>query len=517
MDNTKRGLTHHIVSGLLWTAWGNGAQAILQLVVLAFLARLLRPADFGVVTAAMIVVGFSEIFSKLGLGPALVQRPELEPRHLRTAFSVSILLGFLTGGIIWITAPVAADFFRNEGVEPVLKVLAWVFPLKGLAVMSESLASRELRFRWLANIQVVCFAGGYGLVGVGLGIYGYGAWALVAATLAQSLLKTAILLFAFPPPKRPVPERRAFAELIYFSGGFTAARLSNYLALQGDYLVVGRWLGPVALGLYGRSYQLMGQPALLFGRILDDVLFPAMAKVQGQKERLATAYTRGVALIGLVILPTSVTLYVLAPELIYVVLGPQWNECVVPFQILIIGMLFRTSYKMSDSLTRATGAVYRRAWRQVAYAVLVVGGAWAGQHWGITGVALGVLVALAVNFTIMAQLSLNLSGITWWDFGKAHAPALMLAAVSGVIAATVAAAFRRYGLHPLWSLIASGGVTLVCAILFMRHASWLFLGREGLWMVEVLRTRVQELLKPYFPRGAGAVIRETAVPEVSNV
>ena len=107
--------------------------------------------------------------------------------------------------------------------------------------------------------------------------------------------------------------------------------------------------------------------------------------------RLAAAYLRAVALIALLVLPLSAALILLAPEVVRVALGPRWGLAVAPFQILGIGMLFRTSYKMSDSIARSTGAVYRRAWRQVIYAALVVVGAWVGQHWGIAGVAWGAL------------------------------------------------------------------------------------------------------------------------------
>src|SRR2546426_9124427 len=116
-------------------------------------------------------------------------------------------------------------------------------------------------------------------------------------------------------------------------------------------------------------------------------LFPYTTLFRSNAQRLAAAYRRGVALIALVVLPISVALVLLAPEVIDVVLGPRWTSVIAPFQILAVGMLFRTSSKMGDSLTRATGAVYRRAWRQMLYAALVVGGAVVGKHWGIEGVA----------------------------------------------------------------------------------------------------------------------------------
>ena len=164
-------------------------------------------------------------------------------------------------------------------------MLAWVFPLQGLGVAAESLLRRELRFQWLANLDVSAYAIGYGLVGIALALAGWGVWALVAGQITQGLLRTGVLLIYRRPSLRQPFDLRAFRDLVYFGGGFTVARAANYVAVQGDNLVVGRFLGPQALGFYGRAYSLMSAPAYSFGNVLDQVLFPAMAKVQHDPQR----------------------------------------------------------------------------------------------------------------------------------------------------------------------------------------------------------------------------------------
>jgi O-antigen/teichoic acid export membrane protein len=515
VSDRKRGLTRHAVTGLFWTAWGKGARAILQLLVLGVMARLLSPADFGVVNTALVVVGFSQIFSQIGMGPALVQRPNLEPRHIQTAFVSSVLLGLILGALIWLAAPVGAAFFRMDRLEPVLKTLAWLFPIRGLASVAESLMQRDMRFRWLANREVVSYAVGYGLVGIGLALLGWGIWALVAAQMGYAIVNAVLLLIGRPPTFRVRPERQAFSELLYFSGGFTAARTAMYLAHQGDNLVVGRELGSAALGVYGRAYQLMAMPAALFGDLLDTVLFPAMARVQGELQRLEKGYRRGLSLTALVMLPMSVVLYILAPELIHVVLGPRWTAVIVPFQIFAVGQLFRTSYKLSDSMARATGSVYRRAWRQLLYACLVMGGAWIGQHWGVEGACLGVLIAVTINFLLMAQLSLSVSSMSWRSFLSAHGPALKLSAAVGVIAWTSATVLRQSALPPVARLIVAGGVTLVCSFLLIWRLPLVFLGSDGLWMAEMLGTYLPKRFRPTRVSVGGAAAGGTAAGDVA--
>lgn len=489
-------LTRRTIGGLLWAGWGKSAQAVLHLLVLSVLARLLSPSDFGVVSAALVVIGFSAIFTQLGMGPALVQRPVLDQRHLDTAFSFSLGMAVSVGGVIAASASLVAAFFQAPQVDPVVRTLALIFPMQGLALVAESLARRELRFRWLAKIDVVAYGIAYGAVGVGLATVGWGVWALVWAELARVGIRTAVLIVGQEPRPRIAWERAAFGELMYFGGGFTIARVANYLAVQGDNLVVGRMLGPAALGLYGRAYQLMAAPATGFGAVLDSVLFPAMARVQDDPQRLGTAYRRGVTLLATMVLPVSVVALVLAPEIIHVALGAHWSGAVLPFQILALGMFFRTSYKMSDSICRATAMVYERAVRQIIYAALVIGGALVGQRWGIVGVAASVVLALVINFLLMAQLSLRVTSLSWADLGRAHVPGLLLSAVCFPCLWCVSAAMRSWGAAPLIVVVGGTGAACIGALAAMALAPRTFVGGDGLWMLSTLRTYLPHRFVP---------------------
>ncbi len=501
----RKSLTSQALSGMAWTAGANMANALLKVLVLIVLTRLLTPEDFGVVSAALIVIGFSEIFMQLGLGAALVQRRDLEPRHTQTAFASSLLLGCMLGGMVWLFAPYLAKFFHIDRIHhsvEVLRALAWLFPLRGLATVAGCLVQRDLRFQWLARRDVVSYGLGYGLVGVSLAVAGWGMWALVAAQLAQAALQVLMLVPIHPPSLRPLPSWTALRELLDFGLGQTASRIASFFANQADNVVVGRALGPVALGVYTRAYQLMAVPATLFGDVLDRVLFPTMARVQDDATRLANAYLRAVAWIALVMLPTGVVLAVVAPEFIAVVLGAKWGEVVGPFQAFAFALLFRTSYKMSDSLARATGAVYRRAWRQGLYAALVLVGATVGTHWGLIGVAYGVLAALAANFFLMAHLSLGLANLTWRRFGEAHVPAILCAMLAGTLALVTMTILRSNVASPLLRLMVGGTVTMAGLAFALWRAPRALIGPDGLHVIGMLRGLVQSrVIAPLRARG----------------
>jgi PST family polysaccharide transporter len=517
MTSGKRSnLTHHTVAGILWLSYGKAAFFLLQLIVVGVLARLVTPTAFGVVNAALIVTGFSAIVSQLGLGPALVQRPTLERRHIDTAYTFSLLFGLSLGAILWFGAPLAAEFLRIPDVTPVMRALSWVFPLNGLQTVGQALLSRDLHFSWLANLDVISYGIGFGIVGIVGALLGWGVWALVAAQIGQSLGRTVVLLWKHPPRLRLIFDGPAFKDLAYFGGGFTLARVANYVAVNGDNMIVGRFLGAEPLGFYGRAYSLMSAPAYAFGTVLDQVLFPAMAKVQDDMKRLAAAYRRGVALIALLVLPASVAIIYLAPEVIRVALGPKWGPAVAPFQVLGIGMLFRTSYKMSDSISRSTGAVYRRAWRQLIYGGLVVLGAWIGTHWGIVGVSWGALSALTVNFFLMAALGQQVAGISWRVFWGAHRPAVLLTAVSFPLVLGMTVGLRHLHTPALVTLMAGGAVLVAACSLAIWHLPRVFLGADGQWMADTMLGFVRKLRGKKGGPKLGGAYQATVVPEPAD-
>jgi PST family polysaccharide transporter len=225
-------------------------------------------------------------------------------------------------------------------------------------------------------------------------------------------------------------------------------------------------------------------PAAVFGRIVNRVLFPVMAQVQDDPERLSRAYERALAVVALVALPVSAFLLVVAPEFIPVLLGPAWTGVIVPFRLFTFSLLFHMSSMISDVLTTATGAVYARALRRAVYAMMVVFGALIGQQWGVGGVAVAVSLAMGVNYLVMAQLGRSVTGLSWGRFVRAQSPGALFAVVVGgtTLIVVEAARMARLGNLPLLALagLSAAGIT----VLALRLHPKLFLGSHGSWAVD---------------------------------
>ncbi len=486
----KASLTQRTLTGLLWNILGTCCHLMLKLFILTVLARLLEPQDFGLVGAALVIVGFSGIFAQLGVGPAIIQRCKLDEVHIRVGFTFSMLMATILSMTVWFLAQVISDFFNMEGLCPVIRVTAIIFLINGLGVVAESLLLRSLQFRGLAMLELLSYAIGYGVVGILLAITNMGVWALVGANIAQILIKTFGALYLAPHSCIPSFNSVALKQLLHFGSGFTLGKIANYLAIQGDNIVVGRFLGAQALGFYGRAYQFVVMPANLFGGVLDKVLFPAMAQIQHEPFKLAQVYRRNIACIALVTLPFSVIFFILAPDIVHILLGTKWSECITPFKILTLGLLFRTSYKASDSLARATGAIFSRAWRQWIYAFSIFGGSWIGQHWGINGVAIAVLLAIIINFALMAHLSLIITKLSLQNFLISHIPAIALAALLGTLTWLIKIA-TTFLLLPRIVYFVILVPSLICTIpVLWRFWPNVFLGEEGHWVILLITNRL---------------------------
>jgi O-antigen/teichoic acid export membrane protein len=503
--NAPRGLTQRALGGMLWTFSGTGVQAAVQLLVMVALGRLLTPTEFGVMGAATVIIALSQIVSQVGVGPAIVQRRELESTHIRVAFTISGVLGLILGTAVWFAAPALAAFYRIPAVEPVLRGVALLFPIDGLNTVGESLLVRQLRFRLFVAVEVGSYILGYACVGVLLAWLGYGVWALVAANLSQVTLRTIGMYVATRHPVRPSLNLRASRDLLSFGLGHSLAQVGTVLSQQGDNMVVGRWLGPQALGIYGRAYNLMVVPASVFGRIVNRVLFPVMAQVQNEPARLAGAYERVLALVALISLPVSAFLWVVAPEFIPTLLGPQWTGVVLPFRLFSCSLLFRMSSKISDACTKAAGVVYGRALVQGGYAVLVVLGAIIGQRWGVGGVAVAVSIAMGGNWVAMAALSRSVTGLSWSRFVRAQVPGAVFAALIGGTAGLAAQVARAAHLGKIPVLIAAGLAAAAIALAATMLRSEVFLGPHGAWASR----RASEFLR----RGSHRIGRRLRKPD----
>ncbi len=477
------------VRGLSWSMLGAVGQAVLQMGAIVVLSRLLSVEEFGTAAAAVVVMGLAVMLGQLGIGPALVQARQLERSDVATAFAMSCGLGVLLAGLLLLATPLAN---RVVGLPPdsaYLPLLSLVLVFGGAGTVAVGLLQRQLRFRELALVELCSYGVGYLGTSVTLALNGAGAVSLIWGQIAQSLLITVGAYALVRHDVRPGPVAVMVARgrrIVGFGSAYSLSQLGNWVGLNGDNLVVTSTLGPTALGLYSRAYQLLVQPANLIGSVADKVLFPSLSRIQDDRERLARAYVLAGSLVALVTMPASVLLFVLAPEVVAVLLGPGWSAVVLPLQVFAVVLMPRTAYKISGSLTRATGAVLGGAWRQWLYAGEVVLGCAVGSHWGVVGVAVGASIAIVLHFATMLAFSARISDGLVGRVLRTYARSLPVALATAAVSAPLAAWLRGTTPDVVTLLVtAAGGAVAAALAVLLRRRSF----RDELSLLSAARSR----------------------------
>ncbi|HET7696467.1 MAG TPA: lipopolysaccharide biosynthesis protein [Vicinamibacterales bacterium] len=430
-------LTDQAAVGAQWMLTAGTVGAVLQMAFGIVLARMLTPESFGLVALAFVVLGAARPLCDLSIGNAVVQRADLTPRHIRVAFTCSLLLGITGAALIAAFAPLAAALMRDAEVAPVLRVLAIEFAIAGTTIVAGALLRRRMDFRRIAWIETGTSAIGYGVVAVILAVLGYGVWSLVYGALTHSVLASVWFFSVSPHPCRPLLAARELRDLLRFGIGASVSGLVHHAAMTVDNFVVGRWLGASAVGTYSRAYHLVNTPNRFSIVWTAGVLFPALAQAQSDAARLGRAYLSVTQLTAMLAAPGMVALAIAAPHLLRSVYGPQWVDAAIPLQILCLAGYLRALYQLGAVVAQSVGRVYAELWRQTAYAGLVVVGAVAGTRYGLPGVAAGVDAAIIFMFVALGQLALRVTGLSWLAYLRVQMPPLITAAAVCAIAMPV--------------------------------------------------------------------------------
>ena len=425
---------HSALDALKWRYTGAALQVGLQFMVGVLLARLLSPEAFGLVGMALIVMGFGKLIGDVGFGVAIIQSPHLTQKHVRAAFTGSAIMGMLLFAVLWFLAPTISDVFMQDTLTPILRIIGVSFTLSGMSMTLVCLLRRELRFRTLAIIETASYAVGFGIVGISMAISGYGAWSLVVAYIVQPLCLLVLALHLTKLPIWPYFHLKEYRDLIRVAYAAVLNNITNHIAENLDFFVIGRWLGASALGLYNRSFYLTTFPVSQFSAGLSSVMFPLYSKIQGNMPHLGRAYLQTVSLTSIVTMPVLFAMAAAPGVVIGGLFGTQWKEAAGALPILCMsGSLWAILYTCA-ALSHARGYVFSEWWRQVIYFVVMGLSIWFFFPLGIQGVALAVAFATFARYLLLAQLSVKLTGISWSEFFFAQIPGCLLGVI---VSATV--------------------------------------------------------------------------------
>jgi len=438
-----QGLASRSIVAASWEFGSVIGQAAMQLAVMTILARLIPPAEFGLYAIVNTSIVLISLVAEIGVGTAVVQRKTLSDRFLATAFLTSIGLGLAGTVLTWFASPLVAGFFKQPQVVPMVRAAGFALFITGYVMVAQSLLERELLFKKLAVVNIVSYAIGYGLVGTVLAFLRAGAWAIVVASLSQNAIRALMLLRMTRRKPAGGFSRVDFKEILRFCTGVSIGKIFNSLASQIDFLVVGRVMGAVALGLYQMGNQIMDLPRRFLVGVIDRVMYSAFTRIQDDETRTRRAYIQALELANAVLVPLTVFMIVIAPEAVGLVLGAKWKDLVRPLQIMLLQVPLRASVRMGDITGTAVGRVYTIGVLKFIYAGMIGLAAYSGVRWGLNGVTIAVTIAVVLNLIMMVRFTMSYVTISAADYGRTWIPGLSMGTVVAAIALPCAWLLRR--------------------------------------------------------------------------
>ncbi len=465
---TGTGMRGRVLGGI---AWKVASQVVLQgsrVVVAVVIARLLAPHDYGLAAMALIFSSLVLVFSDLALGAAVVQRRSLTEDDRSTVFwtSAGAGLAFTLAGIA-ASGPIAS-FYGQPHVQALFAALSLAFVVTSLGTVQAAVLTRAMDFRRLElSVMGGNLAGA--AVGIAAAVDGLGAWAIILQQLATAA-GCSLLLFVLCPWRPHLRFSRAsLRSLLGFSANVFGQRVLYYLHRNTDNLLVGRFLGPAALGAYGLAYNVMLVPFTRIAGPLQEVLFPAFSRLQDDPRRIADVWIRVTRLVAALAMPALVGLAVVAPDFVHVVLGPRWAQATPVLQILVWVGLLQSLQTLNTGILIAldrTRLLFRFsigffAAHLVAFAV--------GVQFGIVGVATGYAISSTLVEPIFSWLTARGLGISPLEVPRALAGVAQAAAAMGLSVVVARALLVHEGVAPEVRLLA---LTLLGAAIFVVGCAW---------------------------------------------
>jgi O-antigen/teichoic acid export membrane protein len=344
-----------LTQALKWSFLSELAAKSIQPVVFIVLARLLTPEDFGVMTSAIMVIAFSQIFWEAGMGKALIYRQTHINEAANAAFMINIGLGILIAGLLYLFAqPIASTFFQDDRVTAVLQVMTLQILLGALGSVQTALLQKEMGFKKLFWVRFAT-VGLPGLASIPLAINGLGYWALVAGALVGQLAQVLMLWrmsYWLPGFRR---DSKVTKEIVKFGAWVGATGLLTWFYAWADSMVIGHYLGSHELGLFNMGGKLPAIVyAMIFGPILP-VLFSQLSRIGADQEKMKKIAELAIASLTLIALPIAIAMAIFSTHIELVIFGDKWGGLGIVLASMAIMHGYSWIVGMNGEFYRAMG------------------------------------------------------------------------------------------------------------------------------------------------------------------
>ncbi len=338
-------IRQRLFKGAVWNAIAQFGSQGINFVVLIILARLLDPTDFGLVGMVTVFTIFLGYFSECGLTPSLVQKKEADETDYNTVFWSTVVFAAAIYAFVFLCAPLIAAFYKNNSLTPLIRALFMSFLFSPFGFVPETMERKGLHYRRIALADLMSLTVS-GSLAVSLALLGFGVWSLVWLEVVRVFSRSLCLMVLVRWRPKLIFSFGRLKALMRSGAHFTMANMISYFESNTDFLIVGKFLGAEALGIYSFAFRISRYPFMKIWGIFGQMLFPAFVNFREDVDRIKRNFVKVSAFGGVVLMPLALFLFFGMESLTRLLFGMKWFAIVPLVRTLVVYLLF-------DSVTMA--------------------------------------------------------------------------------------------------------------------------------------------------------------------
>jgi O-antigen/teichoic acid export membrane protein len=425
-------IKHKAINAVVWSGVERLSVQVIRFAIGVILARLLMPAEFGLIGMLGIFLAVSGVFVNCGLGEGLIQKQNTTRQDESTVFYVNVLFGALVALALYLAAPWVAQFYRQPILTSLTRLMALDVFIGSLGLVQTMLLTKEIDFKTQLKASALSTVIS-GIVAVIMAMRGYGVLSLVAQVLLGDALRVVLLWVYHDWRPAAAFSMTSLRELLPYGSKLFASGLLNSTFNEIYSLVIGRIYTPAALGLFTRAKQMQQLPVDNLCSIVGRVSFPVFAAVQQDKDQLKRGVRKAAQGLALINFPMMAGLAVIAHPLVVVLLTAKWEACVPYIQLLCVGgALFPLSLIHLNVLSaQGRSDLFLRL--EVIKKLILVAAIAITFRYGVKGLLVGDIVVSVLSCALNCHYSVRLLGYSWKDQVSDLVPYLLASALMGAV------------------------------------------------------------------------------------
>ena len=420
-----------IFTNFLWRFAERCGYQVVMFLVAIVLARILAPEDYGTIALITVFVTIMQVFVDSGLGTALIQKKDADDADFSSVFYFNFTACLTLYLLMFLAAPFIADFYNNQNLTPVIRVLSLKLVVAGLKNIQQAYVSRNMLFKrfFFATLGgTLCSA----VVGISLAYMGYGVWALVFQQLSNELIGTLILWLTVKWRPRLLFSWERLKSLLSFGWKLLMSALIDTTYNNLRNLIIGKMYSPADLAFYNQGQLFPNVIVSNINASIDSVLLPTMSKAQDDHNRVKEMTRRAIKTSTYIMAPLMMGLAFCAEPIVRLVLTDKWLFCVPYLRIFCITYMFYPIHTANLNAINAMGRsdlfLKLEIMKKIVGLALMLSTMW----YGVMAMAYSLLVGTVISMMINSWPNKTLLKYSFQEQMKDIFPSILLAIAMGV-------------------------------------------------------------------------------------